>query len=143
MIDKISAQIAQNLLTAQALDEKDINLYQYAMLFYYIKDINNTIIAVVSEDGEVADAFEYDDFGMPIQRDYADFAYLSALNPLMYRDYIYDFESQMYYVKSRYYMPAVSRYANADLSFGRDNHTILSTNLYLYCDNDPINKTAK
>lgn len=114
-----------------------------SMLFYYIKDINNTIIAVVSEDGEVADAFEYDDFGMPIQRDYADFAYLSALNPLMYRDYIYDFESQMYYVKSRYYMPAVSRYANADLSFGRDNHTILSTNLYLYCDNDPINKTAK
>lgn len=47
MIDKFSARIAQNLLTAQALDEKDINLYQYAIQVLICTLLNYSAFAVI------------------------------------------------------------------------------------------------
>ena len=39
---------------------------------------------------------------------------LSELNPLRYRGYVYDGESELYYLQSRYYDPFVGRFLNAD-----------------------------
>mgnify|MGYP003195336916 CR=1 FL=1 len=39
---------------------------------------------------------------------------LSELNPLRYRGYVYDEESELYYLQSRYYDPFVGRFLNAD-----------------------------
>lgn len=47
MIDKFSARIAQNLLTAQALDEKDINLYQYAIQVLICTLLNYSAFVVI------------------------------------------------------------------------------------------------
>lgn len=47
MIDKFSARIAQNLLTAQALDVKDINLYQYAIQVLICTLLNYSAFVVI------------------------------------------------------------------------------------------------
>ena len=45
---------------------------------------------------------------------------------------MYDEETGLYYLRSRYYCSAMSRFTNADIVFS-------SGNLFSYCDNNPIN----
>jgi RHS repeat-associated protein len=63
-------------------------------------------------------------------------------NLYRYRGYRYDSETQLYYLQSRYYNPQWGRFVNAD-----DTDTIgateglLTTNLFTYCVNNPVNMT--
>ena len=56
-------------------------------------------------------------------------------NPFRYRGYDYDSETGMYYLTSRYYDPGIRRFLCADTQV---NDSILGTNLYAYCENEPI-----
>ena len=69
-----------------------------------------------------------------------DSTHLAHLNPLRYRGYYYDVETQFYYLQSRYYDPATHRFINADApeystmsAYGLNN-----SNLFAYCQNNPI-----
>ncbi len=70
-------------------------------------------------------------------------AFIAVKNPFRYRSYYYDFETNLYYLNSRYYDPELRRFINADdisvLSEGKDFFNGL--NLYAYCGNNPINNT--
>ena len=44
----------------------------------------------------------------------------------------------MYYLKSRYYVPEWGRFLNAD-QYVDTGTGVLGTNMYAYCENDPIN----
>ena len=63
-------------------------------------------------------------------------------NPYRYKGYCYDEETGMYYLKSRYYAPEICRFISADdISAMLDSPMSLwDKNLYVYCDNDPVNK---
>ena len=65
--------------------------------------------------------------------------HIANVNPIRYRGYYYDTESGLYYLKSRYYDPATCRFINADgyISTGQG---LLSTNMFAYCENNPVNK---
>ena len=43
-------------------------------------------------------------------------ATLGAANPLRYRGYVYDTETGLYYLSSRYYNPVWGRFINADIA---------------------------
>ena len=60
------------------------------------------------------------------------------MNPLRYRGYVYDNETQFYYLQSRYYDPEIGRFLNADalVSTGQG---ILGNNMFAYCLNNPVN----
>ena len=65
---------------------------------------------------------------------------VGQVNPFRYRSYYYDNESGFYYLQSRYYDAGVRRFINADeLLFLGANGSVLGYNLYVYCENDPIN----
>lgn len=64
---------------------------------------------------------------------------LSELNPFRYRVYVYDEESELYYLQSRYYDPFVGRFLNADAYCDTMSGSPLSTNMFAYCENDSIN----
>ncbi len=57
---------------------------------------------------------------------------LGVLNPFRYRGYVYDEETQWYYLQSRYYNPEVGRFISADvlLSTGQG---VIGHNTYAYC----------
>ncbi len=57
---------------------------------------------------------------------------LGTIQPFRYRGYVYDVETGLYYLKSRYYNPETGRFLNADI--------IIQDNLLVYCNNNPINR---
>ena len=64
---------------------------------------------------------------------------LGVDNPIRYRGYYYDFETDFYYLQSRYYDPAMGRFINADdTSMIAANGDFASYNLYAYCGNNPV-----
>lgn len=52
---------------------------------------------------------------------------------------MYDSETGLYYLESRYYNPELSRFISADdVLYLGINETLLSYNLFAYCENNPI-----
>ncbi len=66
---------------------------------------------------------------------------LGALNPLRYRGYVYDTETWLYYLQSRYYDPGTGRFINADNQIAGVGGDIKGYNLFAYCFNNPVNLT--
>ena len=56
----------------------------------------------------------------------------------MYKGYIYDVETQLYWVSSRYYSPELYRWISPDSIEYLDPQSINGLNLYAYCNNNPI-----
>ncbi len=59
-------------------------------------------------------------------------------NPLRYRGYVYDQETGLYYLQSRYYNPQVGRFINAD-ALASTGQGVLGNNMFAYCQNNPVN----
>lgn len=62
------------------------------------------------------------------------------MNPFRYRGYIFDEETGLYYLRSRYYNPNLCRFINADdvEALGADGD-INGYQFFIYCMNDPVN----
>lgn len=70
-------------------------------------------------------------------------ATLGAVNPLRYRGYVYDSETGLYYLTSRYYNPVWGRFINADTADvlgASPDKANWDKNLFAYCDNNPVNR---
>ena len=109
--------------------------------YYYIKNVQNDIVAIADKNGTVVANYYYDAWGN-ITQITGDTA-LAQTNPLRYRSYYYDSETGYYHLKSRYYYPEVGRFLNADDSEIIDggNDHILENNLFAYCFSNPVNMT--
>jgi len=57
---------------------------------------------------------------------------LGTHQPFRYRGYVYDVETGLYYLRSRYYNPTWQRFISSD--------SIICENVYSYCHNNPINR---
>ena len=64
-------------------------------------------------------------------------ATLGTLNPFRYRGYVYDEETGLYYLWSRYYNPVWGRFVNGDSVLGKPGQ-LLGHNVFAYCKNSPI-----
>jgi len=67
--------------------------------------------------------------------------HIGNLNPIRYRGYYYDIETNLYYLKTRYYDPQTGRFLNMDkieiLDYAKG--FINGLNLFAYCLNNPVN----
>ena len=70
-----------------------------------------------------------------------DAAHIGNKNPFRYRSYYFDTETELYYLKSRYYDPELGRFITIDDITYLDPETINGLNLYAYCGNNPIMRT--
>ena len=59
-------------------------------------------------------SYTYDPWGAPLSVSGTMASTLGAANPLRYRGYVYDSETGLYYLSSRYYNPVWGRFINAD-----------------------------
>ena len=85
----------------------------------------------------VVASYTYDPWGKIISSS----GTLADINPLRYRGYYYDAETGFYYLQSRYYDPEIGRFINADSYASTDATGLLSTNMFAYCENDPVNRS--
>ena len=99
--------------------------------YAYVKSLQGDVIAILDAAGNVVVSYMYDAWGMPIGKNGALSETLGTLNPFRYRGYVFDEETGLYYLRSRYYNAERSRFVNAD--------SVLLQNLFSYCENSPIN----
>ena len=95
------------------------------------------ITAILDAGGTAVVQYTYDAWGDLLTTTGSMASTLGAYNPLRYRGYVYDTETQLYYLQSRYYNPAMGRFINAD-AYASTGQGILGTNMFTYCLNNPI-----
>lgn len=104
--------------------------------YYYVKNLQNDVIAIVNTSGNIVVEYEYDDWGDVYA--YGSMAStVGAVNPIRYRSYYYDTDTGFYYLQTRYYDPAIRRFINADGNVNA-NGDIIGFNMYAYCGNNPV-----
>lgn len=105
--------------------------------YFYMTNQMGDVIAILNTNGVVVGNYEYDAWGAVTLSD----SNIANINPIRYRGYYYDAETEYYYLQSRYYDANICRFINSD-SFlyaiiHKDNTS--GVNLYIYCFNNSIN----
>lgn len=103
--------------------------------FYYVTNLQGDVVAILNANGMAIASYYYDAWGNDIDNRHGG---LGQLNPLRYRGYVYDTETGLYYLQSRYYNPKVGRFLNAD-AFTTTGQGLLGNNMFAYCLNNPVN----
>ena len=106
-------------------------------LYYYVLNAQGDVVRIVNSSRSVVASYTYDPWGKIISSS----GTLADINPLRYRGYYYDSETGFYYLQSRYYDPEIGRFINADSYASTDATGLLSTNMFAYCENDPVNRS--
>ena len=106
-------------------------------LYYYVLNAQGDVVRIVDSSRNTVASYTYDPWGKIISSS----GTLADINPLRYRGYYYDSETGFYYLQSRYYDPEIGRFINADSYASTDATGLLSTNMFAYCENDPVNKS--
>ena len=107
--------------------------------YYYEKNLQGDIVAILDASGNTVVEYAYNIWGelVSITGTLADT--IGTINPLRYRGYYYDTETNLYYLQSRYYSPDLMRFISQDdpvLSNAQGEP--LGSNLYVYCLNNPV-----
>ena len=107
--------------------------------YYYVTNIQGDVVAIVNASGVEQVRYTYGAWGQLLSTTGTLATTLGVNNPLRYRGYVYDTETSLYYVFSRYYNPETGRWINADDTayLGVDG-TPLSYNLFTYCKDNPV-----
>ena len=92
---------------------------------------------LVDSSGTQVVTYTYDAWGKLLSTTGTMAGSIGTLNPLRYRGYVYDTETGLYYLNSRYYNPETGRFINADSVIDRSK--ILGANVFSYCLNNPVN----
>ena len=108
------------------------------VLYLYIKDDMGTIMGIVDSAGNLVGKYNYNAYGYIFSIDtISDLLGVMDKNPMRYKSYYYDTESNMYYLNTRYYHPLLARFITPDRFENVDVYNYRSFNLYTYCFNNP------
>ena len=107
--------------------------------YFYLRNAQGDVTGLVDSAGTKVVSYAYDPWGKTWDASGTLATTLGTFNPLRYRGYVYDTETGLYYLNSRYYNPTWGRFINADnqLSTGSD---LIGVNLFAYCGNNPVNR---
>ena len=105
--------------------------------YYYLYNGQGDVVKLIDGDGVTQVEYTYDTWGAcSVTGSLANT--LGAKNPFRYRGYVYDTETRLYYLESRYYDPETGRFISADVYLST-NQGVLGNNAFLYCGNNPAN----
>ena len=107
--------------------------------YMYLHNLQGDIVGLVDSSNNIVVEYKYDAWGKPTLKRSLTTAYdtLATLNPFRYRGYVYDEETGLYYLRSRFYNPAWDRFVNADIYIIASVEAV-STNVYAYCRDEPV-----
>ena len=115
--------------------------------YYYQYNLQGDIVSILDSTGNTVAKYTYDPWGYIVSitdgegNNIAGNAnHIANINPLRYRGYMYDTETGLYYLQSRYYDPVTGRFINADDPeiLAKDQDNVLQYNLFAYCLNNPV-----
>ena len=106
--------------------------------YFYIRDFMSNILGLVDDSGNIVVKYKYDAYGNRISITDTSGCDLGNINPFRYKGYYYDDDVEMYYCKSRFYVPSWHRWLNSDSINYLEPKNITSLNLFTYCNNNPV-----
>ena len=104
--------------------------------YFYVYNLQGDVVALIDANGTQVVEYVYDAWGNPISKTGSLAATIGTLNPFRYRGYVYDEETGLYYLRSRYYNPVWKKFVNADQILKIQN--LLDNNMFCYCKNVPV-----
>ena len=109
--------------------------------YYYVTNLQGDVIAILDSTGTVVVNYHYDAYGVLLQTGGTMAATLGTLNPLTYRGYVYDHDTGLYYLQSRYYNPTIRQFISADAveTLNANYENVNQYNMFAYCFNNPVN----
>ena len=115
-------------------------------LYYFVTNLQGDVVRITNAQKETLANYSYDAYGKLLSVTNAagaaisDTSNIALINPLRYRGYYYDSETELYYLQSRYYDPTTCRFINAD-SYASTGQDFLGYNMFAYCLNNPLRYT--
>ena len=110
--------------------------------YYFQKNLQGDIIAIVDVTGTVVGKYSYDAWGKCTITYKNSRLGVTAANPFRYRGYYLDQETGFYYLQSRYYDPSTGRFINGDEAINiLIMHYVICSNIMSFCNNNVINNT--
>ena len=107
-------------------------------MYFYVKNLQGDVVRIIDLAGTEVASYVYDAWGNI--KDTKGEPTIREINPIRYRGYVYDTETSLYYLQSRYYDPLTGRFLNADeISYMFINDSVIGSNAFSYCDNNSIN----
>ena len=100
-------------------------------IYTYVHNLQGDIVGILDNNSNLVVEYKYDAWGKPLSTTGSLADTLGVRNPFRYRGYVYDEESGLYYLRSRYYTAHWNRFINSDEAFLAHNH-------FTYCANVPI-----
>ena len=114
-------------------------LNQYTTVYQYVTNQQGDVIGIQDYNGNVYATYTYNAWGVPTSSSDSSSHMIEVLNPLRYRGYVYDQETGLYYLQSRYYNPRTGRFLNADGMIAGATGELMGYNQFAYCFNNPTN----
>ena len=103
--------------------------------YSYVKNLQGDIVAILNSAGTAVVNYVYDAWGRLISKTGTLASTLGTVQPFRYRGYVYDEETGLYYLRSRYYNPTCCRFINMDSVLRKG---LLLSNQQAYCCNNPV-----
>ena len=104
--------------------------------YLFRKNIFGDVTHIYNANGVLVGKYSYTAFGCTTID--LDVDGIATENPIRYRSYYCDFETGLYYLKSRYYDPDFGRFLNVDDISYLNPDAINGLNMYAYCGNNPV-----
>ena len=108
-------------------------------MYFYVKNLQGDVVRIIDLSGTEVASYVYDSWGNI--KDTRGEPTIREINPIRYRGYVYDTETGLYYLQSRYYDPFAGRFLNADIYCDTGTSTPISTNMFAYCENNVVNSS--
>ena len=119
-------------------DESGVFSFVYnGVQYYYIKNLQGDVVAIANAAGTILVEYAYDAWGDVISITGTEANTIGAVNPIRYRGYYFDTDTEFYYLNSRYYDPEIRRFINAD-GYVSTGQGFVGYNMYTYCLNNPV-----
>lgn len=107
--------------------------------YYYVTNPQGDVLAIVDATGYPVATYHYDPWGKVLTYTAEGDGFIGCVNPLLYRGYVYDWETGFYLTGTRYYDPEIGRFINADGQLN-PQEGMTGYNLFQYCGNNPVNR---
>ncbi len=91
---------------------------------FFLYNAQGDVVAIANYSGEIVVEYTYDAWGNPLSCTGSPADTLGKKNPFRYRGYVYDEETGLYYLNSRYYDPRVGRFICSDGSKNKKGDSI-------------------
>ena len=87
--------------------------------YAYLYNLQGDVIALIDSNGTQVVKYAYDAWGKPISKTGSLASTLGTIQPFRYRGYVFDEETGLYYLRSRYFNPSLCRFISADAILGK------------------------